>query len=182
MSYYEDNLSKWYVSGNNKHSTFINQLKNEKLAEQVQSVIDMKKVDSSVDTRFDFDVPEVDDEGDETGTIHNEKFSVWYDEDPKRHKLYRLTPGENAEKGTPQKKGSSSGISSSSGTNDFKSKWYVESGTEDFVTLEEFKQRHEKDRMIIMLKPKDIQPTNYLIQKDGKEIPKVWIGKLKSNS
>lgn len=180
MSYYEDYLSKWYVSANNKHSTFINQIKDEDLKKQVETILETKEFDKTFDTRFDFDVADLDQEtGDPLETNHNEKFSVWVDEDPKKHKLYRLSPGENAEKGTPQKKSSSSGTSSSSGSNktDFTIKGWFDSKSHDLVTLEEYKEQSAKDFSIRPLTAKEKTPNNYMIMEKGKKVVYLWVGK-----
>lgn len=173
MGKYSDYLSDWYISQNDKHSTFINQIKDEDLKNQVDTVIDSKKLDSNFDTRFDFDVCDTTDEGELLATTHNEQFSVWYDDDIKNCKLYRLTPGKNVEKGTIQK---SSGSSSGSGFKNTGERGYFDSKSKKLVTWEEWEE-FANDYSMRLLTPKDVSPTCFLLQKNGKEILKVWIGK-----
>jgi hypothetical protein len=176
MSYYEDNLSKWYVSANNKHSTFINQIKDEKLKQQVDTVIETKGFDSTFDTRFDFDVPDVDTEGNDLGTNHNEKFSVWYDPDPSKHKLYRLTPGENAAKGTPQKQNTTPSTGGGFKPNMGERGWF-DSKSHDLVTLAVYKEMAAKDFSIRPLTAKEKTPNNYIIKEDGVQVVYLWVGR-----
>lgn len=169
-SYYEDYLSKWYVSDNNKHSTFINQIKDSELSQKVQVIIDTKQFDSTFDTRFEFPVDIVNEDGEVTKT-NNEKFSVWYDENPTKHKLYRLTPGENSSK-TSSSSGSSSSNSSSS-KSDFKPKGYIDGNSHDCVLLEDYKKMKFPT---VALSAKDKTPNNYMTMNNGKKEIWIWIG------
>jgi len=170
LSYYEDELSKWYVSANNKHSTFVNQIKDADLKAQVESVADTKKFDSTFDTRFEFQVKD-----------NTEKFSVWVDADPSKNKLYRLSPGENSSSPKP-----STGSSFSSGSN-FKppagERGWFDSKSHDLVTLEEYKEQSAKDFSIRPLTAKEKTPNNYCIIENGKKQVYLWIGKwMKPNN
>jgi len=162
VSYYEDELSKWYVSANNKHSTFPNQIKDEQLGDQVQTVIETRQFDPNFDTRFEFEVKG-----------KNEKFSVWYDEDPKKHKLYRLTPGENSSKSST---GTTSGSGSGFKPNTGERGWF-DSKSHDLVTLEDYKEISAKDFTIRPLTVKEKTPNNYMIMEKGQMKVYLWIGK-----
>lgn len=175
MSYYEDDLSKWYISTNNKHSTFPNQIKNENLLAQVDTVIETKKFDSTFDTRFNFDV-----------NGKSEQFSVWFDKekDPPQHKVYRLTPG--ADSSTPPPKNNSPQTSTNYGSGnkpDFTVKGWFDSKSHDLVTLEEYKEQSAKDFNIRPLTTKEKSPNNYVIMEKGKKQVYLWIGKwMKPNN
>jgi hypothetical protein len=171
MSYYEDELSKWYISANNKHSTFINQLKDETLTAQTEMVIDSKKFDSTFDTRFNFDV-----------NGKSEQFSVWVDEDPTRNKLYRLTPGENSSKPLTSNTGGGSGSGSGFKPNTGERGWF-DSKSHDLVTLEQYKEKSASDFSIRPLTTKEKSPNNYMISENGKKQVYLWIGKwMKPNT
>jgi hypothetical protein len=170
MSYYEDDLSKWYVSANNKHSTFLNQIKDFGLKNQVDTVMDNRKNDPSFDTRFYYDVPSMDEN--ENVTTIKEQFSIWIDENPLKHKLYRLTPGQDSS--TVAAVPSSSSSSSSSGSTDrFKPKGYIDGNSHDCILLEDYKQRKYPT---VALSAKDKTPNNFMIFNNGKMEIWIWVG------
>jgi hypothetical protein len=183
MSYYEDNLSKWYISANNKHSTFVNQLKDDGLRNQVATVIDTKKFDSTFDTRFNYEVEYLDDDEQVIGT-GNEKFSVWIDEDPNKNKLYRLVPPSNIQGTTPSTTGSDKPKTSSSNSSGFSNnnkftgeRGWFDSKSHDLVTLEDYKEISSKDYTIRPLTAKEKTPNNYMISEKGKKVVYLWVGR-----
>jgi hypothetical protein len=167
MSYYEDKLSKWYISSNGKHSTFLNQIKEYDLKVQVDSVLDMKTADPTFDTRFEFPV-----DG------NNEKFSVWVDENPTKHKLYRLTPGEDGSyNNNTVTNADSKPRMTTSNKQDFTPKGFFDSKSHDLVTLEWYQEEAAKDYSIRPLTTKEKSPNNYMIMEKGKKQVYLWIGK-----
>lgn len=185
-SYYEDNLSKWYISENGNFSTFMNQLKDEKLKEQAVTVLDSKRIDPNFDTRFKFQVEYFDDDGSTIGT-GEETFSVWKDQNENKHKVYRKTPPESLKKSlgitstssnsnNPPSSGSGSSSNYNSGNKFTGERGWFDSKSKKLVTWEVW-ESFSNDFSMRLLTPKDVQPTNYLLQINGKEVLKVWIGK-----
>ena len=167
MSYYEDDVSKWYISANGKHSTFPNQLKDYDLSEKVTGIIDMRKEDPTFDTRFEYKIKD-----------NTEQFSVWIDEDPNRNKLYRLTPPvanpvSNSGTSSPTTTGSTSKPSPflPKGPGGF-----FASKSHDLVTLEEYKEKSAKDPLYRPLTVKEKTPNNFMIFENGKKIVWIWVG------
>ena len=172
MSYYEDDLSKqWYVSGNNKHSTYLNQIKDFDLKAQVDTVLDSRKYDSTFDTRFDFPVITKDKDGNVTEV--KEKFSVWIDKDPTKHKLYRLTPGEDSSTAAGSVPSSSSSGSNTGSTGGFKSKGYVDGNSHRCVLEEDYIKMKFPT---VALSARDKTPNNFMIFNNGKREVWLWIG------
>ena len=161
MSFYEDDLSKWYISANNKHSTFLNQIKDQDLKAQVDTILDSRKYDNTFDTRFEFDVNE-----------NTEQFSVWIDNDSNKNKLYRLSPGADYRTVSNEVK-QSSGSGTVSKTQDFKPKGYIDGNSHDCVLLEDYKQMKFPT---VALSVKDKSPNNYMVFNNGKKEIWIWIG------
>ena len=163
MSYYEDDFSKWYISSNNKHSTYINQIKNQNLKDQVDMVLDTKKQDSSFDTRFDFVV-----------LGNNEQFSVWVDDDPKKHKLYRLSPGADSST-VPQD--TTTNTSTGGSKQDFSPKGFFDSKSHDLILLEDYQKKAAEDFSIRPLTTKEKIPNNFVFFINGQKEVWLWVGK-----
>jgi hypothetical protein len=164
LSYYEDELSKWYISSNNKHSSFINQIKDQNLKDQIDTVLDSKKYDNSFDTRFNWEV-----KGNE------EQFSVWVDQDPNKHKLYRLTPGaDSSSVPSSQETKQSSGFGNKQ---DFSPKGFFDSKSHDLVLLEDYKEKAANDFSIRPLTTREKTPNNFVFFVEGKKEVWLWIGK-----
>ena len=176
MSYYEDDTSKWYISANGKHSTFINQIKDYDLSEKVTGIIDMRKEDPTFDTRFEYKIKD-----------NTEQFSVWIDEDPNRNKLYRLTPGENNTK-TSTNSQSSTATGSSSGYSNKPSfakgpGGFFDSKSHRLVTEAEYIEESAGDPLYRPLTVKEKTPNNFVIFENGKKIVWLWVGRwIKSQS
>lgn len=166
----------------------MNQIKDEKLKQQADTVVDSKTIDPNFDTRFKHVVEYLDEDGSTVGT-GEETFSVWVDnETANKNKLYRKTPPESLKKNLgvtstssnsnnpPSSSGSGSSSNYNSGNKFTGERGWFDSKSKKLVTWEVW-ESFSNDFSMRLLTPKDVQPTNYLLQINGKEVLKVWIGK-----
>lgn len=97
---------------------------------------------------------------------------MWYDQDPNKHKLYRLTPP-----GSPKLSTGNTGSNTGTGKSDFTVKGFFDSKSHRLVTQEEYEELSAKDFSIRPLSTKEKSPNNFILMIKGEMKIYQWVGK-----
>ena len=161
MSFYEDDLSKWYISANNKHSTFLNQIKDQDLKAKsilysilenmiTLSILDSNLMSMKIQNSLVFGLITI----------------------PTKINFIDFLPEMILSTVSNEVK-QSSGLGTVSKTQDFKPKGYIDGNSHDCVLLEDYKQMKFPT---VALSVKDKSPNNYMVFNNGKKEIWIWIG------
>ena len=170
-TYHKDKYGKWWVGKTGYENLYVNGIDHSGLREDIGKMIENNQLNNKDQFQY-----------------NEEKFTFFKDDnDIYNSKISRKVkvPEQQSSEGNAEKSQMPEAIKKlakpeqTGGNKNFpkgESGWFAYDSY-DFVTLEDYKKKRETNKNIRMLRPKEMDPNNYLVKDDkGNTTVKVWIG------